>query len=72
MLALHDQVDWGAAVSHLRRKRMAPGKEAATRGFVHFTKGLEDGEHRLCEGLGPGDYPYADGCGPTTSPPPSV
>ena len=71
MLALHDQVDWWAAVIHLRRKRMAPGKEPDTRGFVHCTKGLEEGEVHLCEGLGRGDYPYADGCGPTTSPPPS-
>jgi len=71
MLALHDHVGWGAAVSHLRRNRMAPGKEPDTRGFVHFTKGLEDGELRLCEGLGRGDYPYADRCGPTKSPPPS-
>jgi len=71
MLALQDQVYWGAAVIHLRRKRMAPGKESDTRGFVHCTKGLEDSELRLCEGPGRGDYPYADGCEPTTSPPPS-
>jgi len=40
MLTFHDQVDQGAAVIHLRRKRMAPGKELDTRGFVHCTKGL--------------------------------
>jgi len=71
MLTLHNQVDWGAAVIHHRRKRMAPGKEPDTRGFVHCNKGLEDGDIRLGEGLGRGYYPYADGCGPTTSPPPS-
>jgi len=69
MLTLHDQVDWGAAVIHLRRKRMVPGKEPDTRGLVHCTKGIENGELHLCEGLGRGDYPYADGCAPTTSPP---
>jgi len=51
MLTLHNQVDWGAAVIHHRRKRMAPGKEPDARGFVHCNKGLEDGELRLGEGL---------------------